>query len=74
MCGSFNFKRLHQGYLSVVRLLGAFNNFIRNDEYVCEWRGCFFFLKYNIGEQGVRLVLFFNKKKVGNHNSRNFVA
>jgi hypothetical protein len=35
MCGSLNFQELHQGYLSVVRLLRAFGNFIGNDE--CAW-------------------------------------
>jgi hypothetical protein len=27
MCGSLNFKELHQGYSSVIRLLGIFCNF-----------------------------------------------
>jgi len=45
MCGSLSFKKLHQGYLSGVRLLGAFSDFIRNHE--CAWceRGFFSFLK-----------------------------
>jgi hypothetical protein len=36
--------------LSVVRFLGAFNNFIRNDGYAWCVEGLFSFLKYNIGE------------------------
>jgi hypothetical protein len=45
MCGSLNFEELHQGYLSGVRLLRAFNDFIGNDE--CAWcKGVLFsFLK-----------------------------
>jgi hypothetical protein len=35
--------------------------------------GLFSFLKCDVGEQGVGLVLFF-KKKAGNHSFRNFVA
>ncbi len=46
------------------RLLGTFSNFIR----VMNARGCmeglFSFFKYDIGEEGVGLVLFFNKKPV----------
>jgi len=49
----------------VVRLLRAFSNFIGNDECVWCVEGCFFFfLKCVIGEQGVALVLFFNKKLI----------
>jgi len=28
VCNSLNFKELHQGYSSVVRLLGVFTNFM----------------------------------------------
>jgi len=50
MCGSLNFKKLHQGYLNVVRLLGVFSNFIGNDE--CDWcmEGLFSFMKCVIDE------------------------
>ncbi len=45
MCGSLNFQELHQGYLSGVKLLRAFSDFIGNDE--CTWclGGLFSFLK-----------------------------
>jgi hypothetical protein len=50
MCGNLNFEELHQGYLSGVRLLGAFSNFIMNEE--CTWcmEGLFPFMKCVIGE------------------------
>jgi hypothetical protein len=50
MCGSLNFEKLHQGYLSVVRLLRVFSNFIRNDGYAWCVEGLFSFLECNIGE------------------------
>jgi hypothetical protein len=45
MCGSFNFEELHQGYSNVLKLLGVFNNCIKNDE--CAWLhgGVIFFSK-----------------------------
>ncbi len=50
MCGSLNIQELHQGYLSGVRLLRVFSDFIGNGE--CAWcvRGLFSFLKCVIGE------------------------
>jgi len=50
MCGSLNFQELHQGYLSGVKLLRAFSDFISNDECVWCEGGLFSFLKCIIGE------------------------
>jgi len=50
MCGSLNFLKLHQGYLNGVRLLGAFINFIGNDECAGCMEGLFFFMTCVIGE------------------------
>jgi len=44
------FQKLHQGYLSMVRLLGAFGDFIGNDEYAWCMGGLFSFLKCVLGE------------------------
>ncbi len=50
MCSNLNFEEFHQGYLSGVKLLRAFSDFIGNDE--CAWceGGLFSFLKCVIGE------------------------
>jgi hypothetical protein len=48
MCGSLNFQELHQGYLSVIRLLRAFNNFIRHGYAWCV-EGVVFFSEIDIG-------------------------
>jgi hypothetical protein len=50
MCDSLNIYELHQGYLSGVRFLRAFSDFIGNDE--CAWceGGLFSCLTCVIGE------------------------
>jgi hypothetical protein len=50
MCGSFSFLELHQGYLSGVKLLRDFSDFIGGDEGAWCEGGLFSFLKCVIGE------------------------